>query len=190
MTSQGPTCGGGVTESGSPPQRGRGRGSNPNSPFDTPPSGCASPPAPSSPSSNTRQRLREARESGGISRLSKRKRSELHEAMEEVLAEQIIPGEGGRDDEQTKLRRLDRCIRWSTFLFHTTDIWDDILQSVYGPGFDLDSSQIITARQKIFDNVKQYKHKMLARLKVRSASLFDVLRLLTDLLLGEYRNSS
>ena len=117
-----------------------------------------------------------AAEEGGFKRISNRKRAELRDNLTQILdqesprQESPLTMEEEKEEEDpeaanTRFRKLDRRIRWVAFLFHTTDLWEDILATVYGLKFNIDSVEIIQARQKIMDNVKQYKHKMLGRLK-------------------------
>ena len=70
------------------------------------------------------------------------------------------------NDDDEKLRRLDRKIRWTTFLYFNKFKWEDIIHEVYGLDIDSDSYEYMTARTKILDNVKAYKNRVLTQMKV------------------------
>jgi len=78
----------------------------------------------------------------------------------------VAEEDDGDGDRNRRIRSLDREIRWSTFLFFTNDLWQDIVKAVYGSTVDMDSDEAMQARAKVFDSVKSYKNKVLLRMEV------------------------
>jgi hypothetical protein len=71
-------------------------------------------------------------------------------------------------NEQTKVRQLDRAIRWMVLCYHSNKFAKSIIKKVYGNDIDPDSVEYISARTKVYDNVRAYKSKMLNNMVVSS----------------------
>ncbi|KAN0068231.1 hypothetical protein V8E54_013801 [Elaphomyces granulatus] len=80
----------------------------------------------------------------------------------------------------TLLRKLDREIRWHSFLYHSNIFAKEIIDSIYGANGDVDSGYFIAARTKVHDNIKSNKSRMLKRVKQHVATLMSEDMLLKD----------
>lgn len=69
---------------------------------------------------------------------------------------------------------LDWKTRWQAFLYFSNFLWLQTLQDVYEKELNADSYDYITGRIKIFNNIKVYKCKVLARMKVRWPWSFEI----------------
>lgn len=73
-----------------------------------------------------------------------------------------------RADNQDLLRKLDVEIRWDTFIYHSNKFHISLIRRVYGDDIDLQSEDFLAARQRVYDNVKAYKHRVLNNIRVCS----------------------
>lgn len=75
-----------------------------------------------------------------------------------------------RENEQQiiNLHMLDRQIRWSTFLYFINDLWLDILKHMYNEDINLNLNETIATQVKMFNNIKDFKCKVLTRMKMSS----------------------
>jgi hypothetical protein len=73
------------------------------------------------------------------------------------------------EQNETLLRKLDRMIHWHSFLYHSNIHAHDMIVELYGPKV-IDTAYYVAARTKIYDNIKSYKHRMLARVEVSISS--------------------
>lgn len=70
------------------------------------------------------------------------------------------------NDDDRKLRLLDRLTRWMVLLYCSNFQWLDILHEVYTVALSADSFEYVTGRTKIFDNSKTYKHRTIENMEV------------------------
>jgi hypothetical protein len=70
------------------------------------------------------------------------------------------------EEAGTFLRKLDREIRWHSFLYHSNLFAKEIIDSIYGTNGGVDGGHFIAARTKVIDNIKSNKSRMLKRVKV------------------------
>ena len=68
-------------------------------------------------------------------------------------------------DQNEALRKLDRTIRWQSFLYHSHYFYDDEIKKIYGPNITADHTLYRVARTKFLDNMKAYKGQVLRALK-------------------------
>jgi hypothetical protein len=101
-------------------------------------------------------------------RQSAKKRKETHQGVNTTLtaAESLLI-----ESDETLFRKLDVEIRWDTFQFHSNKFAKHLIQRVYGNDVDVQGDIYQAARNKVFDNVKSYKNKMLAAFDVSSLSI-------------------
>lgn len=66
------------------------------------------------------------------------------------------------------MRILDRKTRWMVLLTGSNSQHAEVIKQAYDGKIDADSYEWRNARQKIYDNVKSYKHKVIDRAVVSS----------------------
>jgi hypothetical protein len=69
------------------------------------------------------------------------------------------------EDSQMKWRKLDQETRWTIFLFHSHKFLHSVIKKSFGD-IDEDSDDYLLAREKIMNNVKNYKNKTLKAIEV------------------------
>lgn len=69
------------------------------------------------------------------------------------------------NDENSQWRILDRKIRWYVFLYVSNLFAFDFINKIYD-NLNSNSTTYVTARSKIYDNVKTYKRQMLIKMKI------------------------
>jgi hypothetical protein len=87
---------------------------------------------------------------------SSKKKNNTNVAEEEEIGE--VERSGAEMKQLT--RKLDRVIRWHTFLYHSTMFWKEIATEIFG-GDNVDSNDFVMARLKVQEAVKSFKHRVL-----------------------------
>jgi hypothetical protein len=68
-----------------------------------------------------------------------------------------------KDELDAAIRRLDRAVRWNTFLVHVNLNSHDVIDSVTNHPIDADGNDFAQLRSKLTDNVRSFKNKTLNR---------------------------
>lgn len=68
-----------------------------------------------------------------------------------------------KEELDTAIRRLDRAVRWNTFLVHVNLNAHDVINSITPHPIDTDSYDFTQLRCKFADNVRSFKNKTLER---------------------------
>jgi hypothetical protein len=63
--------------------------------------------------------------------------------------------------------KLDRVIRWNSFMTHTSINAHELIDSVTKGALDQDSREFMKLRQKVLENTRTYKSKVISNFEVR-----------------------
>ncbi|KAF1816370.1 hypothetical protein P152DRAFT_454635 [Eremomyces bilateralis CBS 781.70] len=89
-------------------------------------------------------------------------------------ASEAVSGFVPKEELSEYIRRLDRVIRWNTFLTHSNINAYNMIDFVTDGKVAVDASEFWILRTKILDNVRTYKNKMLARFEIHIKSLIEI----------------
>ena len=78
-----------------------------------------------------------------------------------------------REELDAAIRRLDRAVRWNTFLVHVNLNAHDVIDSVTNRPIDTDSNEFGQLRTKFTDNVRSFKSKTLDRFVTHISGLLE-----------------
>lgn len=80
------------------------------------------------------------------------------------------------------INKLDRVIRWNTFLTHTAINAHEQIDSVTKGTVDQDATEFMKLRQKVMENTRSYKNKVIGNFEVRiSAILYDCISIISNI---------
>ena len=65
-------------------------------------------------------------------------------------------------------RKLNKFTRWNVFFHFINRLWKYVTLECYEKSFDIDSNAEQAARTKIFDTIKNFKNKIISRMKIKS----------------------
>ena len=92
-------------------------------------------------------------------------------------------------DNDQKLRLLDRLTRWMVFMYCSNFQWLDILHQVYSPALSADSFEYLTGRSKIFDSAKAFKSRTIHNMEVNLIHCTSMCRRFVLIYLVNYRST-
>jgi hypothetical protein len=93
-----------------------------------------------------------------------------------------------KEELETAMRRLDRAVRWNTFLVHINLNSHDVIDSVTSHPIDTDGRDFGQLRSKLTDNVRSFKNKTLDRVLIHVGELIKQEPWLKDASDSDFRN--